>query len=466
MKTYEEMARSALTRGNAIRKRQMKAKKILAGALSGAAVCGLVLLLAFGMGRKAENLRPTESLRSGGPLNYGPVKLLPVTCKTDASISGKAHRYVAGTKNHGSGAQPDMAPPLFQFQHGYLHVVAKAVEECSGGYQALGGYGTYRMFRMEVIDSLGSGVEGEFYYLLPESLKGDLTQYDALLISMAQLPKNFVLQNGDSLKAYEYLFADPYDTPELGNIIAFTNGVFDETLWQDRSWSYGYQFGRHHLDINDDSLLVSRGSTLEEALQRRQAQIEVWGKWDKAAQVQHYDFQTEAAQQVMAYMKPFENGVFAPGRFSEYYWVYRYINGCPTNEWISIDSDTEAVTTSEYRFEDEDFEKLPDIPGYIEGLDMSKIVPQHTDLDGKILMNKSVTGWYEKTDSGVYSIVKISWQHCDAEDWCLEYYDETFILLDETGDYTVSREELIELIGDNHKIFDGEYGVGMMVARC
>lgn len=46
----------------------------------------------------------------------------------------------------------------------------------------------------------------------------------------------------------------------------------------------------------------------------------------------------------------------------------------------------------------------------------------------------------------------------------MEYYDETFILLDETGDYIVSREELIELIGDKYKIFHGEYGAGMMVA--
>lgn len=466
MKTYEEMAQSALTRGNAIRKRKMKAKKILAGALSGAAVCGLVLLLAFGMGRKAENPRPTESLRSGGPLNYGPVKLLPVTCKTDASLSGQANRYVAGMQAPSSGAQPDMAPPVFQFQHGYLHVVAKAVEECSGGYQAVGGYGTYRMFRMEVIDSLESGMKGEFYYLLPEYLKGDLTQYDALLISMAQLPKNFVLRNGDSLKAYEYLFADPHDTPELGNIIAFTNGVFDETLWQDRSWSYGYQFGRHHLDINDDSLLVSRGSTLEEALQRRQTQIEAWGEWAKAAQVQHYDFQTEAAQQVMAYVKPFENGVFAPERLSENFRVHRYINGCRTSEWFFIDSDTEAVTTSEYCFEDEDFEKLPDIPGYIEGLDLSKIVPQHMDPDGKVLMYNSVSGWYEKTESGVYSIVEISWRYYDAEDWHTQYYDETFILLDETGDHIISREELIGLIGDHQNIFHWEYGAGMLMPMC
>jgi hypothetical protein len=43
----------------------------------------------------------------------------------------------------------------------------------------------------------------------------------------------------------------------------------------------------------------------------------------------------------------------------------------------------------------------------------------------------------------------------------VQYYDETFILLDETGDHIVSREDLIEWIGDNPNIYTGEYGVGI-----
>ena len=47
-----------------------------------------------------------------------------------------------------------------------------------------------------------------------------------------------------------------------------------------------------------------------------------------------------------------------------------------------------------------------------------------------------------------------------------EYYDETFIILDGTGDHIISREELIELIGDNQNIFCEEYGVGIPMPMC
>ena len=353
-------------------------------------------------------------------------------------------------------------------------MVAKAIEEV-GTYETLNAYGStqtysYRVFAMQVIDPLESGMEtglpGMFFYLLPSYLEGDLTQYDALLISMTQLPKNFVLRNGDILTTIDYIFIDPQHCPELGNIIAFTDGVFDESLWQDRSWLYGYQFARHQLDENDDTLLVSRGSTLKEALQRRQAQIEKWGEWAKYKTVQHYDFQTEVARQVMDYVRPFENGVFVPYGNSSAYGVRRYINGCPTNEWIQIDMEDETITTSDYCFEDADFENLPDLSAYVTSLDLSQIAPLHTDPSGKILIFNSAVGWYEKTETGVYAIVRIAWRYYAEDDCCMEYYDETFILLDETGDHIISREELIELIGDNQNISYEEYGVGIEMPMC
>ena len=468
MKTYEEMAQSALVRGKAIRKERKKSNTILFGTLFAVTVCCLVVLLVLGIGEKNPNPGPGT-----GPLNYGQISYLSADNKVGIDKTGKGFLYIAGTANPG-GSGIGSAPPRFEFQHGYIHVVAKAIEEV-GTYETLNAYGStqtysYRMFAMQVIDPLESGMEtglsGTFYYLLPSYLQGDLTQYDALLISMAQLPKNFVLRSGDRLTEVDYIFIDPQRCPELGNIIAFTDGVFDESLWQDRSWRYGYQFAQYQLDKNDYMLyqmLVYRGSTLEEALQRRQEQIEEWGEWAKHQTVNHYDFQTDAAKQVMDYVSPFENGVFVPYGNSNAYGVRRYINGCPTNEWISIDCDTEAVTRSDYRFEDADFENLPDLSAYVTSLDLSRIAPQHTDPNGKILIYNSAVGWYEKTENGIYSIARIAWRYYDESDWYVEYYDETFILLDETGDYIISREELIELIGPNSNISSGEYGVGVMM---
>ncbi len=460
-------------------------------ALIASAACFCLLLTAvfsmlhFSQNSPAGNLpgvtNPTSPTAQGNnnSLNYGQVNLLSALHKTDTRVSGESFRYIAGTRNPGGGISTELAMPTLEFLHGLIHVVAKAVEDL-GVYEELYTYGSslrppkYRLFRMEVTDPLQSGMEGTFYYLLPEDLTGDLTQFDALLISMSQLPKNFVLRSGDELTAFDYLFCDPQDAPELGNIIAFTDGVFDETLWetwwQDRSSRFGYQqYLRAQLDEEDDSLLVFRGTTLVEALQRRQAQIQEWDRlveWDglvKYPKVKHYAFHSEAARQAMAYWKPFENGIFVPAdtRPLTGYRVSRYINGCPTNEWYYIDSDKETVTTSEYHFEDRDFEKLPDIATYIASLDLAQIAPQHTDTAEKVLIYNSAVGWYEKTENGVYSIVRIAWQYCDQDHYYVEYYDETFILLDETGDHIVSREDLIELIGENRNIFDVEYGVGI-----
>ena len=466
MKTYEEMAKSALTRGKAIQKQQKKTRRMLIGALSGVAVCCLAILLALGRGGDSPDTDPTNGLLQAVPVSYLSDRYI-----TDHRVSGQSFQYIAGTQNPGD-SQPSMVQPEFTFQHGYIHVVARAIEEL-GVYETINEYGatrtySYRLFRMEVIDPLESGISLHevFYYLLPENLKGDLTQYDALLISMTQLPKNYVLRNGNELTAFAYLFTDPYGEPELGNIIAFTDGVFDESLWQDESWIYGYQFGEYFLEHDNGRLLVSRGSTLEEALRRRQAQIQEWGEWAKNQTVRHYHFQTDAAQQAMDYVMPFENGVFLPQRNSQAYMVRRYINGCPTNEWIRIDLEGETVTTSEYQFEAGDLEKLPDIAAYVTALDLSRIAPQHTDPSGKILIFNSAVGWYEKTETGVYSIVRIAWRYYAEDDYYTEYYDETFILLDETGDHIISREELIELIGDNQNISYEEYGVGIEMPMC
>ena len=34
-----------------------------------------------------------------------------------------------------------------------------------------------------------------------------------------------------------------------GNILAFTDGVFDESLWQNENWLFGYQFLKYYLII-------------------------------------------------------------------------------------------------------------------------------------------------------------------------------------------------------------------------
>ncbi len=346
------------------------------------------------------------------------------------------------------------------------------MEEIPGIYQTLNEYGTiytyrYRVFKMEVLDPLESGMEGSFYYALPERLKGDLTQYDALLMAMYQRGNGFIMLNTATkeLTSFSSMFQDLYDVPELGSIIPFTNKVFDESLWQDRSWLYGYQFAKFQLDEGDgyDDMLVYRGSTQEDALETMQHIIDDWAPWVEHAVVKSYDYQSDAAQTAAAFIKPFENGIFIPVRNTVQCKYYRYIGGCPTSEWVQIDPDTEEVTRSEYHFTDSDFGNLPDIAAYIESLDLTSVAPQHTNTSEKKLLFNSAMGWYEKTADGVYAIVKIAWLHSDENDYFMQYYDETFVLLEGSGARIVSREELISLIGKNPNIGDNEYGVGYPV---
>ncbi len=485
MKTYREMADRVRARGEAIRAENERKHRRTVGTLIPSCLC-LVLVAALIGGAvmhrpdtppppvdgttddllvtwegattsppSGETNSPETTPPIGGTVDY-----LSATDLTDTQVDGVPFQYTAGSGSYG----PSAAPPAFQFQ-GHIHVVVQAVEEYAGIRETLVEYGghfthTYRLFRMKVLDPLNSGLSGEFLYLLPEHLKGDLTAYDALLIAMTQLPRGYVLRCDDRLTAYEYLFVDDQNHPELGNIIAFTDEVFDESLWQDRSWIYGYQFAQSDLDEGGKYLLVSRGSTLQEALKRRKEQGDLGGT------VTHPNPTTAEEKAMMDYIQPFKNGVFAPYASPWTDVIYhRYINGCPTSERIVFHADG-TVTTSGGRFEAADLEGLPNLARYIEGLDLSAFRPQHTDPTGKDGGACSAIGWYEKTADGhVYAIVRLAWTYYFSgydEEACLylnyEWYDETFILLDETGDHVVSREELTELIGENRNIYSGQYG--------
>lgn len=401
-----------------------------------------------------ESVRHTETTPAGDRLDL----------LTSTDLVGEGYKYVSGSGVPSGGAQGD--PPPFTFHCTAINVVARAVKEMPGIYESLPLYGqntrpsAYRLFQMEIMDPLESGMEGMFYYLLPAKLEGDLTRYDALLLSMGQLEYRSVLKHEGKLTAFDYLFTDTWDTPELGDIIPFSDGVFDESLWQEKSWIYGYQFGKKDLDRGGEELLVSRGSTLEEALARRETRLreEIPGV---SATLRIYETEDPAVREALDHLAPFQNGVFVPGSGHTY---RRYINGCATNEWVTVDFETGAVTASDYRFTAEDMEGLPNIWQYIDELDLATIQPGHTDPTGKILGDHAAVGWYEKTATGIYAVVRISWRHYEKVEhtyaW-LEYYDETFLILEGDGSRPVTREELIALIGKNPNMATVPYGEGM-----
>ncbi len=407
----------------------------------------------------------------GAPkLPQGDIVILDSSSKISVTVNGTAAKY--------TGSEPEegyIAAPRVGFNEEGIVLVAKAIEELTTSYRALSDYGSvysrdYRIFVMKVIDPLESGMIEDFYYALPAELSGDLMKYDFLLLTMDHMGNDYVLEDAERglLTSFNMLF-DSYESPELGNIIPFTNGIFDETLWQNEGWDFGYQFIGPILDAGEASdLLVTRDSPIGDAITR------LYGKWEEkkaayAARGEVYlprmpkdlDYEFAEAREAAEFVKPFENGVFiannsSPNSTRMQY--RRYIGGCPTNEYIIIDTNTEAVRYSEMRFDDEDFKALPDIAAYIGSIDLSSVQPQNTDTDGKKLLFNSANGWYEKTESGVYAIVKISWLYVEENDSFIRYMDESFILLEKERARLISREELIALIGENRNIYTGEYG--------
>ncbi len=406
----------------------------------------------------------------------GELVIMDASCKNSVNVGGVAAKYIGNIPSSSSAMRADPT-----FSTNAIVVVAKAVEMLPNVYSALVGYGEieskdYRIFKMKVIDALGCGLT-EFYYAVRSNsvIVDYLTEYEAMLISMTPMGYDFVMKNNstDTLVSFNIMF-ETGSWDQLAGLIPFTSGVFDESLWQKTRWDYVSYLEHHTPDDQWSWYPVRFGSRLEEAISNIQAE------WERKAEIYEdrkenyypqrlYDlnFNSEEAKEVAELVKPFENGTFsAEIRWYPhgYYFVdyRRYIGGCPTNEriYMTVNKETgeENIIKQGIPFEDEDFEGLPDIGAYIKSLDLESLEPEHIDPTGKKLLIKSANGWYEKTEKGVYSIVKITWIYQKEDDDYIHYQDETFILLDSRGAKKVSREKLIELIGENPNIYRGEYG--------
>ncbi len=365
------------------------------------------------------------------------------------------------------GGQTGVIYRLFGLSGQDFVLIAKAVEELPGTYRDFSRYGSakyneYRIFKMRITDPLETKLTGEFYFALPAKLKGDLTNYDAILLSMEQLGKDCVLVHTETgvLSAFSYLFQGLDQCPHWGELIPFNNGVFDDSLWKEEGWIYP-----EHL--SDESLLngpyfrrvlVKNGTTLKEALatfyDRSNYNNEYSTKPHAGPELKTYDYSEPDAKAAMEFMKPFQNGVFQREYSTRF---RRYINGCATNETIEISYDTHAVTHAN-AFTEEEIAALPDLSATITALKIPERPPQLETHDFNITVKYSyMYGWYEKTESGVYSIIKTAWFYTIArEDYF--YLDETFLLVTDEGTKTLSRKELTDLIGENRNISKDKYG--------
>lgn len=259
------------------------------------------------------------------------------------------------------------------------------------------------------------------------------------------------------------------DTPQLGNIIAFTDGVFDESLWQNKSWRYGYQFGRWYLDNPEQaayaSMVVFRGDGVDDAIENIRTKSKDYYDYPddyKGCTVLTLDFQTQAAKDAIGYVAPFQNGVFSQATdpyFDGRLIFTRYINGCQTEETVTIDLNTEEVTYSEVRYTAEDLENLENIAAQLsilaDAYEKQTPRPPHVDPEEKDLQSLHLFGWYVKRDGKLYGVIETVWRYLEdhsREDYYVDYYDAAFLLFDmrEQTASTVERDALPEIVGERN----------------
>lgn len=410
------------------------------------------------------------------------------------NISGDHLNFITGSSIEIEGGLS--APPAFEFNCAGIVVKAKAVECLPDSYHKLLLTGnskptTYRLIRFETLEVLnGIDVPESFLYLLPEYLFVDLTAYDEFLISMYPLfYENYILcnQTQNKLEAFsEQIFCDDWqDLPQLGNIIAFTDGIFDESLWQTPSWIYGYQFGRLHLE--EETYVVKRGGSIEQAIGNIQKEIDAWNallddRYPNGSNTVTYtppaQMQSEEAKAAYQYVKPFVNGVFVPEQFNNWCVYRRYINGCPTDETVSFNLATEEVTYSKVRYTKEDLAAIDNLALHIAekaaDYQINTPIPPHIEPEGKKLYTLSLFGWYFKKDGKVFGVIKTVWIYKQEEsEYFTIYYDDNYALYDSTEKTcrNLSRDDLVEFsqMEDYRNVYRyefGDYGEPYVVPFC
>ena len=433
---------------------------------------------------------PHETIVTQAPETPVPPTLPPPSTVDPTPIkgpsSGMSSEYVIG--KYYSDSSISEGAPFVQFDIGTTEfaVKAKVVKTLPDTYYRFNEYDSsytvgYRVMLIETIEALyGEGIPHQFYFVLKNGLYTDMTVYDFLFISMEQIGTDgYVMTNASDMTTESFplpVFRASTGNAEFGKIIAFKDGIFDESLWQNSGWINGYQFAKLTLDYmeeNPDSdtysfFEVKRGCTEEYTLKRIRRSID-GAKRFPIPKVLTLSELIENNPEVISYVTNFENGVFAQyyyGKGAHYITFQRYINGCRTEEIIKIHLKDNTVQWSEIRYSVDEFTNLPDITEYIKNTAKaykeSPPMSPHVSPEDKSLRTLSIDGRYFKYEGKIYGVVRTKWFYSDTnwdEGYTVSYIDETFVLF-EAGVATyreITREELSDMM-DSGYVYVGDYG--------
>ena len=284
----------------------------------------------------------------------------------------------------------------------------------------------YHILRLKVCDTIiGKDLPSELFWAIPVEYATDLKDYSSLIIRFDQDGcENAVVLNATRQRAesFSFLFRCQNGFYPLahGNVLAYSGGRLDTSLWDKAGWSEGkstvmslLEQGREYPGKLDGKIKDAK----QVIRQQFAALCKEAGISNSAPPIGRNALYTdEASQKILDYVAPFKNGVFASefSTYSQCATYYRLVEGFPTNEVYSIypeDYEGERIHQSSPRFTKKDLENLPDVVGMIDSLDPTAV----RETKNGTLAFAGATGHYYKVGSEIIGLVTCSWAKPDPD---------------------------------------------------
>ena len=263
-----------------------------------------------------------------------------------------------------------------------MSIEARVISVLPDNYVVLGSTGIlYHVLHLRVLDTLvGEGFPKTIYYLLPSYYDPDLTEYDSLIVSLAQCgAEDFILVNVDKqqVESFDFVFQKADYPAYYGAFMAFKKGQLDTGLWDKAGWNArkslvmdmvsedGYVYeaypGKTGRSLDETKKKIKDGIDFEEYFLQEVISRKKLEKYD-------------GGKEILKQVELTEKDLFVhhiSGYLSSGVSYVRYINGFITNDIVSFDYKNQKAYRKEEgsAFTQQDIQNLPDLPWALEHLE-------------------------------------------------------------------------------------------------
>ena len=359
----------------------------------------------------------------------------------------------------------------FNAKRSSFTIIAKIVDILPDEYREPGYSYQFRLCRLEVLNTVyGERLPEEIYLALPvycidEALLG----YDCFALSVFQHTIDGARAVNVTKMTFESLPACfrtvNFLNPQNGDVIAFTDGKIDRSLWELPGWQgiLTYRHGMMEFDELCSNLFSYRfrdGSTgkidsegyhaymdagifsLEDVVAALENKTAGYG--DGVSYVTAADF---ADNETLRYVN--DSGAFfcvydpETGKMT----CTRIVDGYMTTERYVFDKNG-MVSAHGGAFTEDDLRAMPDLAELAAQFDPERPLVHVLENWTIRARNANIACWYAKTEEGVYGVARMIVNFSTEYGRC---HDDFYLLCDNTGVYReVTREELAAVVGDDY----------------